>query len=160
MREEKGWSYGASSLLLSARGQRPFLVYAPVQTDKTTESISEILRELNDYIGDVPPTADEVLTAQQNQTLALPGLWETNGSVESSILDLVQYELPHDYYDTYAEHVRALTRDQVSEAAKQVLQPDKLIWVIVGDLSVIEEGIRELGFDEVIQLDADGNVIQ
>ena len=160
LREEKGWSYGASSLLLSARGQRPFLVYAPVQTDKTTESISEILRELNDYIGDVPPTADEVLTAQQNQTLALPGLWETNGSVESSILELVQYELPHDYYDTYAEHVRALTRDQVSEAAKQVLQPDKLIWVIVGDLSVIEEGIRELGFDEVIQLDADGNVIQ
>ena len=159
LREEKGWSYGASSLLLSARGQRPFLVYAPVQTDKTKESMMEILRELREYIGDVPPTEDEVLTAQQNQTLALPGQWETNGSVEGSIVDLIQYELAHDYYDTYAEQVRALTREQVSTAAQQVLHPDKLIWVIVGDLSMIESGIRELGFDEVIHLDADGNVM-
>lgn len=119
----------------------------------------EILRELQDYIGDVPPTEDEVLTAQQNQTLALPGQWETNGSVEGSIVDLIQYELAHDYYDTYAEQVRALTREQVSTAAQQVLHPDKLIWVIVGDLSMIESGIRELGFDEVIHLDADGNVM-
>lgn len=159
LREEKGWSYGASSLLLSARGQRPFLVYAPVQTDKTKDSIQEILRELQNYIGDVPPTEEEVLTAQQNQTLALPGLWETNASVRNSILDLVQYDLPHDYNDTYAEQVRALTREQVAAAAKEILHPDKLIWVVVGDLSVIEPGIRELGFDEVIQLDADGNVI-
>jgi len=159
LREEKGWSYGASSLLLPARGQRPFLVYAPVQTDKTKESIQEILLEIENYIGDLPPTEDEVLTAQQNQTLALPGLWETNSSVRVSILDLVQYDLPEDYHDTYAEQVRALTLDQVAAAAKDVLHPEKLIWVVVGDLSVIEPGIRELGFDEVIQLDADGNII-
>ena len=159
LREEKGWSYGASSLLLPARGQRPFLVYAPVQTDKTKESMLEILGELQDYIGQVPPTEDEVLTAQQNQTLALPGQWETNGSVESSILDLVQYELSPDYYDTYAEEVRALSLDQVSAAAVSVLRPDQLIWVIVGDLSQIEAGIRELGLGEVTHLDADGNVI-
>ena len=159
LREKKGWSYGVRSALRSARGQRTFCINAPVQPDKTKESMMEILRELQDYIGDVPPTEDEVLTAKQRQTLRLPGRWETNAAVEASITDLIQYELAHDFYDTYAEEVRALTREQVSSAAKKVLRPDKLIWVVVGDLSVIESGIRELGFDEVVHLDADGNVI-
>ena len=160
LREDKGWSYGASSLLLSARGQRPFLVYAPVQTDKTGESMIEIQNELQNYIGDSPPTEEEVLKAQQNQTLALPGRWETNGSVENSILELVQYDLPKNYYDTYAEQVRALSVEQVAAAANEVLRPENLIWIVVGDLSVIEPGIRALNYGEIIRLDADGNVMQ
>ena len=160
LREDKGWSYGASSLLLSARGQRPFLVYAPVQTDKTKESVMEIVNELRGYIENNPPTEEEVQRAQESQTLTLPGQWETNGAVEGSILDMVQYDLPDNYYDTYARQVRALDVDQVSGAAKAVLRPDHLIWVIVGDVSIIEAGIRELSLGEIHRLDPDGNVIE
>src|SRR5207244_1897647 len=42
LREGKHWSYGVHSILASARGQRPFIVIAPVQTDKTKESVVEI----------------------------------------------------------------------------------------------------------------------
>ena len=35
LREDKHWSYGASSFFWDARGQRPFVVFAPVQTDET-----------------------------------------------------------------------------------------------------------------------------
>ncbi len=160
LREDKGWSYGASSLLLSARGQRPFLVYAPVQTDKTRESMMEIVSELRGYIGDNPATEEEVLRAQESQTLTLPGQWETNGSVEGSILDMVQYDLPEDYYDTYADQVRALTVEQVSAAAREVLHPENIIWVIVGDVSVVEPDIRELNLGEIHRLDPDGNLIE
>ncbi|EQD64054.1 peptidase M16 domain protein, partial [mine drainage metagenome] len=45
LREDKHWAYGAGTLLRDAQGQRPFLAYAPVQTDKTAESVAEILRE-------------------------------------------------------------------------------------------------------------------
>ncbi len=160
LREEKGWSYGASSLLLTARGQRPFLVYAPVQTDKTVESMMEIKGELEGILGDNPATEDEVLKAQESQTLALPGLWETNGSVSGSIQQLVQYDLPENYYDTYPDQVRALNVDTIADAAKEVLRPNDLIWLIVGDLSVIEAGIQELGYGEVVQLDPDGNIAE
>ena len=160
LREDKGWSYGASSLLLTARGQRPFLVYAPVQTDKTMEAMMEIKGELEGILGDNPATEDEVLKAQESQTLALPGLWETNGSVAGSVQDLVQYDLPEDYYDTYPDKVRALNVDTITSAAKEVLKPNDLIWLVVGDLNVIEPRIRELGYGPVVLLDTEGNEIE
>ncbi len=46
LREAKHWSYGAFTLVWDARGQRPFIAYAPVQTDKTKESMIEVDREL------------------------------------------------------------------------------------------------------------------
>ena len=159
LREDKGWSYGASSLLISARGQRPFIVYAPVQTDKTSESITEIRNELRGILGDSPPTEDEVLTAQQNLTLTLAGQWETNASVESDLLTMVQYDLPRDYYGTYTSQVRSLDVAQVSQAAHDVIRPDNLVWILVGDRAAIEEGVSSLGLGDIILIDADGNVL-
>lgn len=159
LREDKGWSYGASSLLLTARGQRPFLVYASVQTDKTKESMMEIKGELQGILGAYPATEDEVLKAQESQTLALPGLWETNGAVSGSIQELVQYDLPQDYYETYPDKVRALNVGTISSAAEDVLRPDDMIWLIVGDLNVIESRIQELGYGPVVRLDPEGNII-
>ena len=52
LREDKHWSYGARTLLVDAEGQRPFLVYAPVQTDKTSESMAEIMKEVTDIQGE------------------------------------------------------------------------------------------------------------
>ncbi|MEM9209525.1 MAG: pitrilysin family protein, partial [Pseudomonadota bacterium] len=54
LREDKGWAYGAFTLLYSTAGQRPFIAYAPVQTDKTAESIVEMRREMVEYLGGNP----------------------------------------------------------------------------------------------------------
>ena len=159
LREDKGWSYGASSLLLRARGQRPLIVYAPVQTDKTSESITEIQNELRGILGHHPPSEDEVLKAQQNLTLTLAGQWETNNAVGGDILTMVEYDLPEDYYDTYTSQVRSLNVAQVTQAAHDVIRPDNLVWIVVGDRAVIEEGIRDLGIGELILIDADGNTL-
>ena len=56
LREDKHWSYGAGSLVWDARGQRPFLAYVSVQSDKTKESIEEMGKELSAIIGDKPIT--------------------------------------------------------------------------------------------------------
>lgn len=159
LREDKHWSYGASSVLLDARGQRPFIVYAPVQSDKTKESMAEIAAELRGITGDVPPTADELEMAIQNQTLSLAGRWETMDAVAGSIGDIVRFDLPDDYFDTYDERVRELGLDAITEAARETIYPDRLVWVVVGDRDNIEAGIRELGFGEVHTIDADGNIL-
>ena len=159
LREDKGWAYGAFSLLWDARGQRPFIVYAPVQSDKTKESMAEIQSELTGFLGDEPPTDDELDKAVRNQTLQLPGRWETINSVESSVSEIVQFGLGDDYYQTYAERVKNLSLDAIQGAAEDVIHPDRLVWVVVGDRSQIEPGLRELGFGEIRIVNSDGEVV-
>jgi len=159
LREDKHWSYGATSLFWNARGQEPFIIFAPVQTDKTKESLEEIGKELRGIIGDRPPTAAELAKVQANETLSLPGSRETMSEVGNSIDELVEFGLPDDYYDKYAGRVRALTLADMEAAAKKVVRPDHLIWVVVGDRAKIEAGVRELNIGEVKFLNADGKPI-
>ncbi|MGC2463939.1 MAG: pitrilysin family protein [Candidatus Acidiferrum sp.] len=159
LREDKHWSYGVQSLLWGARGQRPFLAVAPVQTDKTKESLEEMNKVFRGILGDHPVTADELSKIQANETLSLPGSFETLNAVGQSILEIVQFGLPEDYYETYAGKVRALKTSDVEEGAKDIVHPDHLIWVVVGDRSKIEPGIKELGLGEIRLLDADGKPI-
>jgi zinc protease len=149
LREDKHWAYGALTLLMSARGQRPFLAYAPVQTDKTKESMTEIDKELRGILADRPATDTELARVKASETLRLPGSRETMDRVMNSVEDLVEYDLPEDYYQTYAGKVRALTLADIAKSAQEVVQPKHLIWVVVGDRAKIEAGIRELGLGEV-----------
>jgi len=157
LREDKQWSYGARSFFVDARGQRPFIVAAPVQTDKTAEAMREIHKELADMIGARPPSADELARAKDKKTLTLPGSWETARQVKSSMTELVRFDLPDDFWIRYPDQVRQLDLAQVSAAADEVLHPKRVIWIVVGDREKIEPGIRELGFGELVTLDADGN---
>ena len=159
LREDKHWSYGAQTLMLDARGQRPFLVFAPVQSDKTTESVQEITRELNGIIGDQPVTAEELDRVVKSRTLRLPGSWETNSSVSASIAEMEQYGLADDYFATLAERINGMSVAQLDAAARKVVRPDNLIWVIVGDKATIEEGIRSLNLGPVYEIDANGTVL-
>ncbi len=160
LREGKHWSYGARSNIVDARGQRPFIVYAPVQTDKTKESMAEILKELNGIRGEIPVTEDELDKAKAAETLTLPGQWETMNAVANSIAEMVRFGLPDDYFETYAQKVRGLGLDDIGGAADNVVYPDKLVWVVVGDWEKIEPGIRELGIGTVTLLTPEGKAQQ
>jgi zinc protease len=159
LREDKGWSYGAGTFIPGARGQRPFVAYAPVQTDKTKESMMELTRELSGIIGDNPPSDDEVARAKDSRTLTLPGQWETVSDVAGSLADLVRFGYSDDYFDTYADQVGGLDLGQVSGAARTLVKPDGLVWVVVGDREKIEDGIHALGYGTLQILDADGNLV-
>ena len=89
LREDKHWSYGAFSFIRDARGPRPFIAYAPVQTDKTREAIVELQKELRGIVGERPVEPDELDRAKASLTLTLPGSWETMGAVASTIGEIV-----------------------------------------------------------------------
>lgn len=157
LREDKGWSYGARTQILDVQGQRPFIALAPVQTDKTSAAMAELHRELTDIRGDRPPDADEIEKVKAERTLSLPGRWETGGAVLDSIEDIVRFRLTDDHWDTYADRVRGLDAAAIRQAAVDIVRPDALVWVVVGDRAKIEASIRELGLGELVLLDADGN---
>jgi zinc protease len=160
LREDKHWSYGVHTALVGARGQRPFIVIAPVQTDKTKESIQEIEQELKGVVGKQPVTAEELAKAQKDETLKLTGAWETSGKVNKSISEILRFGLPEDYFKTYPDKVLALNLPDLAQAAEKVVRPDQLVWVIVGDLSKIEPGIRELGIGEIRLIDSNGRPVK
>jgi zinc protease len=127
-----------------------------VQTDKTKESLGELVKELHDIAGARPLSAEELQAAKDRQTLQLAGRWETGGSVRAALSDIATYGLPSDYYQTYESRVRALTGDDIAKVVTEFVKPDREIWLVVGDRAKIEAGIRELALGDVTLLDADG----
>jgi zinc protease len=160
LREDKAWSYGADTSIVQTAAQRPFLAIAPVQTDKTGPAMLEVVRELNEYVGSRPATSGEVATSKRRSTLTLPGRWETARAVARDIGEIVRFGLPADYWSRYAELVAALEVDEVNAAARRVLAPGRLTWVVVGDLGVIEDQVRKLDIGAVSVVDVDGNVLR
>lgn len=160
LREDKGWSYGARTITWDARGQRPWIVYAPVQTDKTKESIQELRKEMNDYLNGKPATADELERVIKRNTNSLPGRYETSGAVLGTLRSNENYGRPDDYVTSLKRNYQAIDLSQVRNSAKEILKPNALSWVIVGDLEKIEADVRALGFDAVKIMDVDGNVIE
>lgn len=160
LRLDKHWSYGTSGGLRNSRGQRVFTVVAPVQTDKTKESMTEVVKEIRDVAGARPVTGEEFQSIMRNMTSRLPGRFETLGSLEGAAIDLINYNLPNDYWSKYGSNMRDLTEAQLADAARKFVRPDEIIWIVIGDLNKVEKGIRELGFGEVVKLSADGEVIR
>jgi zinc protease len=156
LREEKHWSYGAFTFFRDAKGQRPFVTYAPVQTDKTKEALVELRKELLAILTDRPPTPEELAGAKSELTLTLPGRWETMAAISGALADIVTFDLDDRYYDTYGDEVRSQTVATVQAAAKAVIHPENLVWVVVGDRSKIEAGIRELNLGELRFIDVNG----
>ena len=156
LREDKHWAYGAYTFFRDARGQRPFIAYAPVQTDKTKEAVVELDKELRGIVKDRPIEPAELSRAQASLTLTLPGSWETMGALSGAITDILSYGLDDRYYDTFAQKVRSQTIQSLTQVAAEVVHPDQLIWVIVGDRSKIEPGIRELKLGEIRLIDSNG----
>lgn len=159
LRLDKHWSYGTSGFLTNSRGQRTFTVIAPVQTDKTKESMAEVLKEIKDIAGDRPIKGEEFASIMRNMTSRLPGRFETLSSLENAAVTLINLGLPDDYWSNYAGRMRGLTESQLERAADKFVEPGEIIWLVVGDLSKVEKGIRELGYGDVIRLNADGTPV-
>ncbi len=160
LREDKHWSYGAGGFVMGTEQERPFIVYAPVQTDKTSESVVEIRKELEQFVTTKPVTKEELDKVKTNQVLKLPGQWETNAAVNNSLTTMVKYNLPDDYYQKYDENVRSLSLTEVQEVSKKIVKPEAVNWFMVGDKAKIASKLDALGFDAIIEIDADGNPIK
>ena len=158
LREEKGWAYGARTMLLGARGLRPFLVYAPVQTDRTGDSIAELIMELERIRSSRPVEASEMRRVIAGLTRELPGRYETAGAVLASMLDSATYGLPLDYPSGLAERYEALSLSDLQEETK-IVRPESMLWLVVGDLSKIRDQIEALDIATIETWDANGDTV-
>jgi predicted Zn-dependent peptidase len=160
LREDKHWAYGAGSFAPNAIGQRPYMLYAPVQTDKTADAMKEMLGEAQGLVGEKPLSDAEIAKVKQSDVRALPGQFESVQSVLSSVQSILVYHRPDDYVQTLKQHIEAQKDADIEAAAKEVVKPNGLTWVVVGDRKQIEKSIRELKIGDLEVLDADGNAVK
>jgi predicted Zn-dependent peptidase len=159
LRENKHWAYGAYSFSQGAIGQQPWIAFAPVQIDKTAESLVEMQREIADFAtGKAPITETELVKVKANETRSLPGGYETGNAVLGQIGGMITYQRPDDYVQNKQAIINGVTLDAARAAAADI-HPDSLTWVVVGDLSKIEAGIRALNLGEVQVIDDDGKPV-
>ncbi|MEY4642766.1 MAG: hypothetical protein RLZZ227_2760 [Pseudomonadota bacterium] len=156
LREAKGWSYGARTQLQSARGQRLFIVNAPVQTDRTGDSLKELMSELDTIRNQRPITQEEMDLVIAGLARALPGNFETSQAVLGSMISSARYGRPLDYAAHLTEGYEALTLPELQSAAVDLVNRDKLVWVIVGDLAQIRGQVEALNIAPIEIWNDDG----
>ena len=153
LREDKGYSYGARAIFIPTRGDGPYLVFAPVQSQSTKESVVEIVKELRELVGSRPITAEELAEAQGNLIKGFPQQFETVGGVATQLAEIIRYGLPNDEWVRRLESIQNVTAEEATRAGSDRIDPEDLLIVVVGDREQIEPGLRELGLGEVKTFD-------
>jgi zinc protease len=155
LRQDKGYSYGYMSSIDWLTGGSAFLAGGAVQTAVTKESVVETLKEFADIKGSRPVTPEEFQAARDGILRALPAQFETQGQVLQQLGRMVLFGLPDDHFARIADEVRGVSLDDVHRVARERIDDSHLNIIVVGDRSVVEPGLRELGLP-VVLVDYDG----
>ncbi|MEA3081872.1 MAG: zinc protease, partial [Sphingomonadales bacterium] len=130
----------------------PYTVSAPVQADRTGDSLAELNKLISEFVTTNGTTAEErerVVTKSINQ---LPGEFETSGAVLGAMMNIDMLGKPDNYYETLAPEYRSLTQASLDRAARAALDPKGFIWIVVGDAAKIRPQLEKLGMPiEVVE---------
>ncbi len=145
LRETKGWSYGVRGTLNALEHRVPYIVNAPVQANRTGESVAALIAQYDRFLDVDGVTPQELERTINGNTRSLAGGFETSGQILGALRSNALYGRPDDYQTTLASRTRALTAAQMDEAARTVIHPDQFVWVVVGDASVVRPQLEALG---------------
>lgn len=145
LRETKGWSYGSSSFILNAKERRPFMIFAPVQTNQTGPSVQAILDQMAAFSGDEGVTAEELERTVKGNTLELPGNFEQSASVLNQMQADRLAERSFEYAESLKPRYEALTAEAMNDELRKRVSAAKLTWLVVGDAALVKPQLEKLG---------------
>lgn len=145
LRETKGWSYGVRSQITGARDRVAFLVNAPVQADRTGDSIRELQKDLTAFLTEKGVATDELTRMANGNVRELPGSFETSGDVLTGLQTNARFGRPDDYYETLGDLYRGMTATELDAAARKALSIEGLVYVVVGDAASVKPQLDALG---------------
>jgi zinc protease len=145
LRETKGWSYGTSTQISSGENRVSYSINAPVQTDRTGDSLRAIMAHNKDYFGPKGTTAFELERSVNGSIRSLPGDFETSDSVMAAMQRIVWLGRPDDYFERLPQKYRAMTVQGVDAAVRAEIDPSKLLYLVVGDAAKVRPQLDGLG---------------
>jgi zinc protease len=159
LREDKGYTYGASSSFAYGRRVGLWAAGAGVQTQFTAEALLEFRKELSEIHDQRPITTEELEMAKENLTRGFSQRFETLGRLVDQVVDVVSFELPLEDIQNYPRAIERVSLGQAQSAARKYVDPDGAVAVIVGNLKQIEPRIRALNLGQVSVLDVFGKPV-
>jgi predicted Zn-dependent peptidase len=152
IRERRGWSYGVFGVVQLREQQVPYVIQAPVQADRTGDSIRELTAQFNAFNG-----ANGVSETEHERTIngnirQLPGAYETASSILGALRSDDLYDRPDNYWESVASRYRAMSAQDMNAAARGAVDVSRFVWVVVGDAAVVRPQLENLGLAvEVVQ---------
>ena len=131
LRDQYGYTYGASSNLLPMRQKGPLTIGFSTEKIKAEAALQQTRKLLADFIAQGPSEA-ELQQAKHHLTGAFPMYFDTNAKMAARLTDMALYDLPTDYFDSYPARVMALTPQQIKAAWQRHLNIEDLNIVVVG----------------------------
>lgn len=147
LREEHGYTYGASSTFGFRLLPGPFLAGAAVHTAITDSALMEFMKELDAIRTPVP--AAELERAKNYVALGFPGEFQTVGDLAGKLEEMLIYALPDGYFSDYVNNIRAVTAADVQRVARRYLDPATMSIVLVGDRAAIEKPVAKMNLGPV-----------
>jgi predicted Zn-dependent peptidase len=145
LRERRGWSYGANGSVTLLEHRTPYIIQAPVQADRTGDSISAIMEQVRSFLSDDGVRPAELNRNIQGNTRQLPGQFETSAAVLGALRSNALYDRPDNYWETVANRYRGMTVQTLDQTARRYVQSANFVWVVVGDAAAVRLQLERLG---------------
>ena len=145
LREAKGWSYGAQGAVALREYQVPYVIQAPVQADRTADSIRAIQQQVSGFLGQNGIQPNELKRVIAGSTGQLPGQFETSLAVLGALRSNALYRRPDDYWERVADRYRSMTEKELDRTIRATIDPNNFVYVVVGDAAVIRPQLATLG---------------
>jgi zinc protease len=152
LREAKGWSYGVSGRAQLSEKAVPYIISAPVQADRTGDSIKALNADIGSFLRAKGVTPEELSRTIANRVNALPGQFETSGAVLSAMMSNDLFGRPTNYQESLAAKYRSYTAASLDQAIRGAVDPNGFVWVVVGEAAKVKPQLDKLGIPvEVIE---------
>ena len=145
LRESKGWSYGVSGRPQYLAHGAAYAVSAPVQADRTGESLAALNGDIGEFLGAKGVTPEELDRTVTNSINELPGQFETSGALLSAMINNDLLGRPDDYYVRLPAKLRAQTAAGLDQAIRGAVAPNGFTWVVVGDAAKVRPQLEKTG---------------
>ncbi|HEY7810057.1 MAG TPA: pitrilysin family protein [Allosphingosinicella sp.] len=145
LRETKGWSYGVRGSVQRSVEAVPYIISAPVQADRTGDSLAALMSNINEFVASKGVTQEELARTISNNVRSLPGSFETSAAVLNAMQTNALYRRPDNYYETLAGIYEAQTSAKLDAAARRAINPKNFVWVVVGEAAKVQPQLAKLG---------------
>ncbi|MFT3807094.1 M16 family metallopeptidase [Arenimonas sp.] len=145
IRETRGWSYGLNGRVTFAEQRSPYLITAPVQSNRTGESVAVLIDQYRHFLSDKGVTAAERERVINGNIRQIPGGFETSAALLNAMRTNALYGRPDDFYETLAPRYEAMTAATMDAEARRIIKDSEFVWVVVGDAKSVKPQLEKLG---------------
>lgn len=147
LREDKGYTYGASSRFTYYKNDAYFAVSTSVGKENTGNAVKEILKELNSIRNGAE--IKELEFAKSSTIRRFPSNFETNKQIASNLMLKYLFSLPDNYFNNFIEKIRSIPLENIKAAAENNIFPDEAVVLVVGDKNQVINQLENLNLGEI-----------